>query len=436
MSGRGATMMVVCAAAALGSVVLLPGAHARRADGTAAVDTSITSKSIAFFEAKLTSDPRNIMAASRLADRYVLRFQRSAHLEDIRRAQEVVTRAMPLYPDQAGAHARLSALQLMRHGFADAYGSAHAALNIDPSDQGAIGAMFDASLATGRYELADSMLAQLRPGTMGWRLRQVHWLDATGRSDQAFAIMERACDQFERKSAQPAVIAWCLTELGGIDRRLGDANGAELQYRRALIALPDYRAALEGLADMAHARGDWANAAAVYERIVADAHPDLYLRLAEARRAQGMPDEADEAERAFLRIARAPDAEALYAHYLASYYAERPMTRDTAVAIALRDVERRPAVESWDILSWAYFRRGDLEPALIAAERAIAWGAPSATMDYHRARILEAMGRTAEARPLLKRALADPAQLDAATRIIVAMPAFDTLSRTPTPRAY
>jgi tetratricopeptide (TPR) repeat protein len=414
-------MIVICAAAALGSAVLLPGVHARRDATTTAADTSITSQSIAFFEAKLENDPRNIMAASRLADRYVLRFQRTAHLEDIRRAHDVVAAVLPLYADKAGAHARLSALELMQHGFADAYASARAALEIDPTDQGAIGAVFDAAMATGRYELADSMLTKLQSGTMGWRLRQVHWLDATGHSDQAFALMERACEQFERKSAQPAVVAWCRTELGGIDRGLGDDKRANVQYERALRALPDYRAALEGLADLAHARGDWREAEGLYARIIADAHPDLYLRLAETRRAQGREADAAEAERAFLRIARAPGAEPLYAHYLSLYYAERPVTRDSAVAIALRDVERRPAVESWDILSWAYFRRGDLEPALIAAERASAWGAPSATMDYHRARILEAMGRDDVARPLLKKAIADPALLDPATRMLLRM---------------
>jgi hypothetical protein len=254
---------------------------------------------------------------------------------------------------------------------------------------------------------------------MGWRLRQVHWLDATGHSDQAFAIMERACEQFERKSAQPAVIAWCRTEMGGMERGLGDPKGAAVQYVRALRSLPEYRAALEGLADLAHARGDWREAEDLYARIVAEAHPDLYLRMAETRRAQGRESEAAEAERAFLRIARAPGAEPLYAHYLSLYYAERPVTRDTAVAIALRDVERRPAVESWDVLSWAYFRRGDLESALIAAERASGWGAPSATMDYHRARILQAMGRDDVARPLLKKAIVDPAQLDHATRMLL-----------------
>jgi hypothetical protein len=50
--------------------------------------------------------------------------------------------------------------------------------------------------------------------------------------------------------------------------------------------------------------------------------------------------------------------------------------------------------------------------ALAAADRARSWGAPSPTMAYHRARILEALGRHSEAAPLLRLALARPSLLE------------------------
>ena len=47
--------------------------------------------------------------------------------------------------------------------------------------------------------------------------------------------------------------------------------------------------------------------------------------------------------------------------------------------------------------------------ALAASDRAQRWGAPSPTMEYHRARILAALGRHTEAATLLHRALERPA---------------------------
>jgi len=64
------------------------------------------------------------------------------------------------------------------------------------------------------------------------------------------------------------------------------------------------------------------------------------------------------------------------------------------------------------VLSWVLFRRGDLAQALAASDRARGWGAPSPTMEYHRARILSALGRDAEATGFLRLALARPSLLE------------------------
>jgi hypothetical protein len=94
----------------------------------------------------------------------------------------------------------------------------------------------------------------------------------------------------------------------------------------------------------------------------------------------------------------------LYAHPLALYYAQRPETRDSALAVALRDVGRRPTMESWDVLAQVRLQRGEIEEALLASDRAFAWGAPSPGMQVHRGWILSAMGRETEGRKLLERA--------------------------------
>ncbi len=107
-----------------------------------------------------------------------------------------------------------------------------------------------------------------------------------------------------------------------------------------------------------------------------------------------------------------PAGEPSHADRLAFYYAARPLTLVTALAIARRDVARRPAVESYDVLSWVLFRRGSPAQALAASDRARSWGTPSPTMEYHRARILQALGRRPDAAALLQLALAQPSLLE------------------------
>ena len=405
----GARWLWIGGATALGIALTISRAAAPGLAMVAASDTAITSRSIAFFEQRLARDPANFMVGGQLVARYLMRFQTGANLEDVRRAEVVARSVIRLVSDTAGAYARLGVVYLTQHKFAPAFEAARRAITWNPKNQEALGLLFDASVAMGRYAVAESTLSRLTPGSMPYQLRLAHMLTAQGRTDGAYHAMDRACRQLARAQVRPQAVAWCVTELAKIQlAREGDAAATAL-YEHALKIQPGYRAAVEGLADLAYARTDWAEAARLFQRIAADAHPDLYLRLAEVDRALGERGAADAWERAFLRVARVSGAEALYAHPLALYYAARPLTLDTALAIARRDVDRRPAVESYDVLSWVLLRRGQFAQALAASDRAQRWGAPSPTMEYHRARILAALGRHTEAATLLHRALERPA---------------------------
>lgn len=395
------------------SRAVLPGAAPAL---LAANDTAITSRSIAFFEGRLAQDPGNFMIAGQLVARYMLRFQVSANLADVRRAESLARSVMPLVSDTGGAYARLGAVYLTQHKFAAAYDAARRGVAWNPGNQGALGVLFDAAVATGRYAVAESTLTRLRPGRLPYQFRAAHMLSMQGRMDGAYHALDHACVLLARAAVRPQELAWCLTELAKIQlarEGKGERSAAAL-YEQALAVQPGYRAAIEGLADLAFARGDWPEARDLFGSIAVDAHPDLYVRLAEVHQAIGEPDAAQRYARQFLAVARAPDAEALYAHPLALYYASSPVTIDTALAIARRDVARRPAIESYDVLSWVLFRRGDLAAALAASDQARRWGIPTATMDFHRARILAALGRSSEAAALLKPVLARPSLLEPA----------------------
>jgi len=406
-----ARVIGISAVAALGAGLTVSRV-ARPAVVSAAADTSITSRSIDFFEGRLALDSMNYMVGGQLIARYLMRFQTGANLADVDRAEVVAKQVMPLISDTAGAFARLGLIYLTRHRFAEAYEAARTAVAWGSTNQSALGLLFDAAMATGRYRLADSTLHRMKAGRLPFELRLAHLLTAQGRMDGAYAAMDRACTQISRAQLQPQVVAWCLSEQAKVQHARRGPRAARALFEQALRLQPGYRGAIEGLADLDYASAHWEDAASGYRRIAADAHPDLYLRLAEVDRALGDTAQAAADEREFLRVALAPGAEPLYAHPLALYYAEWPAMRDSAVAVARGDVARRPAVESWDVLSWALLWRGDLKEAITASDSARVWGAPSPSMDYHRARILQALGREAEATGLLTRAMVDRSLLE------------------------
>jgi len=415
MRRRGVTRLFVGGTLAL--LLAGPTIGGGRAAPSSAHEAAVASRSIAFFEARLAADPTNTLAAGRLADRYLLRFRLAADPGDVERAESLARAALPLAASPATAWARLSGIHLVQHEFAEAWVASEHAVATDSGDPGAWSARFDAAMAVGRYPDAERALARLAPGSPARRVALGRWLAARGRTEEAFGELAAVCRELDRRQSPAPARAWCLTELAALDHACRGPAAAEATYRSALAVLPGYPGALEGLADLTHARRDWDRAEELYRQIAADAHPDLYLRLAEVRRERGDERGARRWEDAFLRVAAAPDAEPLYGAWLAQFWAERPTARDRALAVALREVERRPTVESWDGLAWVRFWRGELAGALAASDRALAWGSPSPTMEYRRGRILMAIGRRAEGRALIDRALADPSLLEPEARI-------------------
>ncbi|MGH7573325.1 MAG: hypothetical protein ACREMK_16000, partial [Gemmatimonadota bacterium] len=325
------------------------------AEAYAVPDVEATNGAIAFFEGKLERDPTNPLLAAHLASRYMRRFQLAADLRDVVRAEALARRILLLSRDRARAWTRLSGVLLARHAFGEALEAARHAVVADSTDTDAWGALYDAAFAAGSYDGAERALTRLEPG-VARRVREAFWLNARGETDRAAARLGEACRTIAGWSGRESTMAWCWTELGHLELGRKGPEAAAALYDAALAAFPGYRGAVEGLADLAHARRDWSEAERLYLRIAVDAHPDLYLRLAETRRMQGDAVGAKRWQREFLRVASAPEAEPLYAHPLALFYARRPETRDAALAVALRDVARRPTVESWDVLAWVRYR--------------------------------------------------------------------------------
>ncbi len=353
----------------VGAALAVP--RVRRALGPQDVraDTAVTSRAIERFAERWSDDPWNLMVGGRLADRYLARFGVMADLRDVDSAEAVARRLVGVAPEGAVAHARLALILLARHEFGEAYDVARRAVAADSTEEAAWAALFDAAIASGRYAEARQALERMAAGSLARELRRARWLDATGRPTAAYRVMRDACLALEAARARPQTVAWCLTELARIGAGVMREDSTAGLLEHALAVYPGYRGAVERMADAALARSEWSRAAGLYRRIAVDAHPDLYLRLAEAFAALHDADAARRYEERFLEVATAPGAEPLYAQPLALFYAAHPATRDSALAVALRDVARRPTVESHDVLRRVYLLRGEVGEAAAVEER-------------------------------------------------------------------
>jgi tetratricopeptide (TPR) repeat protein len=370
-------------------------------------------RAIDYFEAALARDPRNPALKGQLISRLVLRFGATAELADLVRAETLAATALDLAPDRSAALARLSGVQLMQHKFGDALENASRAVAADSGSSEARGVLLEAAIAAGRYRIADAQAARLDPSTVSGQVRRAAWLDARGQTAVAVSMVTQACRELERSAAEPQAVAWCQTQLAGMIHNLRGPEEAERLLRRVLSRNPGYRGAVEGLANLALADGRVEEAITRYRSILSNAHPDLFLRLADAYRLAGKPDSAAAAEERFLSVAALPVNETLFGNVLALYYAEAGGRAglETALAVARREVDRRPTAESFDLLAWVHYRRGEVKAAGAASDRSLGWGSATPTMLYHRGRILAALGRRREGLRMVEQAVATPTLL-------------------------
>jgi hypothetical protein len=77
-------------------------------------------------------------------------------------------------------------------------------------------------------------------------------------------------------------------------------------------------------------------------------------------------------------------------------------------------LENRPSSESYDTLAWVLYKGGDIENAYEAAIKAVAWGSPEPTVLYHSGIIMWDFGEKEQAQVLLKAALENGQELEAA----------------------
>jgi tetratricopeptide (TPR) repeat protein len=173
------------------------------------------------------------------------------------------------------------------------------------------------------------------------------------------------------------------------------------------IAADGAEYALAALADLLRQAERWAEAEAVYDRLLAQAQrPNwrLYFLRGAVRERQGRwpAAETDLQEAAAL----APE-QADVLNYLGYGWADRGLRLNEAITLLERAIRMQPrAAHIQDSLGWAYFKAGRKEEARYHLERAVVLDPQDPTASEHLGDLYRDLGRLSEARRYWRSALA------------------------------
>jgi tetratricopeptide (TPR) repeat protein len=292
---------------------------------------------------------------------------------------------------------------LNQHEFSRAKAAAQAILAQDPLDATAWGTLSDAALELGEFETAVNAVGHMleqKPGLPAYaRTAHLRWLAGDERS--ALEAYRLAIDAGLDPS-DPEPLAWVLVQTAQVFFQRGDYRGADAGFQQALEVRRGYPPALVGRARALLARADPAGATALLRRAYAES--PLVETGSLLVQALTLAGDFGAAERAYALAER----EGLRGDRRGLSVMDSTLGRRPARALELAEAERavRGDIYTEDALAWALYRNGRFELARASIERARSFGTRDARLLFHHGAILIALGRAAEGRALVKKALA------------------------------
>ena len=409
----GAAAAIAAGALALGGVVRSNGAAppARPPvspqalqSGFAAGDTAAL---VTQLQAALRQAPHNVRGLDQLGLAYQQRARETGDPSFYTKSDGILRRALRLSPHDLFATAGLGSLALSRHRFADALTIGRRAVALSPTTAATYAIVGDALVELGRYDdafRAFDAMARLKPGLAAYA-RISYARELRGDWSGALAAMQLAATA---AIGQREATAWTDVQLGKLYWARGRVADAAAQYRAALRAFPDYVYALDALAQVEAARGR-AEAAIALERRAQNIIPlpQLVALLGDLEHAAGHERASRQAYALIGVIDRLLHANGVRTDLeVALFDADHGVAPARTLALARRAQHVRPSIDGDDVLAWALERNGRCDEALHYSELALRLGTQDALKFFHRGVIERCLGRAADSRLWLRRALA------------------------------
>jgi len=367
----------------------------------------------AFAQRPQTTDER-IAALSKtaggetaLAKAYIQKMRETVDFSYLDRASKIVD---DLLARDAGNYPALrlrSEIGMERHEFKQVEEYSQAMTEFFRDDPWNWGTLGDASMELGKYDQARKAyerMAALRPDLSSYnRLSYYHFV--TGDPDGAISLMKAA---ISGAAATPENKAWCLADLGKMYFKIGKLPEGAAAFRESLNVFPNYYPAYAGLGSIEAAQNRTAEAIESYKRAQASVPlPEYAAALEELYQRAGKPAESKR-QKQLLEVIEtlARSANEKTNRNLAIIYADRDRNLDRALELAQNEIAVRPDVYTYDALAWVLFKRKQYAAAADAGAKALALNSPEPLFYYHAGMIADALGRKADAKKYLDRALA------------------------------
>jgi tetratricopeptide (TPR) repeat protein len=355
--------------------------------------------------ANVEKQPDHYPYYNELAAAYARRAHETADVRFYTKAEEALQKSFSLAADNYEGLSVATSLQLSRHEFAQALGTATRLNKLMPDDVIVYGYIVDADVELGNYKdaiVAAQWMLNLREGNVPGLTRAAYLRELHGRIAGALELIQMAYDRLPASESEER--AWVLAQEAHLELLSGDLPKAESDADAALRAFPDYDLGIDTLAQVRLAQARYAEAVTLFrQRHDATADPHVLYELAEAQELAGQHDEAKQSfqdfeKRALTQSNRAENAN----RELIYYYVDHAQQPAKALEIAKQEMAKRQDVFTLDAYAWALAGTGDYTGANAQLEKPLAMDVKDPKLLFHAGSIALHLHRSEQAQKYLK----------------------------------
>lgn len=340
----------------------------------AAEPVKTTSKYFKLWDSKIKPDSLQLLSLGNVAGEYNRFFQGTGDIKYLKMAEQSLQKAVDIAAvGKAGYYRALARNYISQHRFREALELAQKAQKMGSGAKATQGLFFDVHMELGNYDEAHAYLDSIsNMSDFGYLIRLAKWNDHKGDLDTAIRFMEKAAQKAE-SSKNKNMLLWSYTNLADFYGHAGRIEDSYQLYLKALQLDPQNAYAKKGIAWIvySHERNGKEALRILDSIFVKYQSPDYYLLKAEITEFIGDEVLKLEALDNYYKKVQRTDYGAMYNAHNVDFYIDMEV-QEKAMKLAKKEVENRPTPESYGLLAYSYYKKGDKEKALELVEKHIA----------------------------------------------------------------
>lgn len=351
------------------------------------------------------------VSLTRQASLYEEKFKLTGDFSDLVKSDSLYKVVLATYGPSPSLLQAMAANAISQHQFKPAKNYLSEALKIGDQKSATLLMLADIQLESGDLEGAIFNLRQIRnKNSFAFLIREAKVKDHEGKLDSAILLMEKA---FERVKGNKGSFAWTKTNLADMYGHAGRIEDAYRSYLEVLRQNPNDDYAIKGIAWIALSHDhDFGQAKRLLHYLQQNKDlPEYQLLLAEIADVTGDEAAKKAALKKFNSLMTNEATERMYAKYRAILEAEEFSNPEKTIAIAEMEIQSRPSPQSYDLLAWGYFSKGDYLRAMEIGQQYVEGQTFEPEALYHLGMIYSANKKISESREYLTEALSSSFEL-------------------------